>query len=274
MTAAQWRLIDDRCRALGIVDDSELARRVGVVPSSVSHWRSGETGIAMTSLRTLARVLGITPGQLLEPETVAAGGPPAEPPDPDAAAAFPPGPPPPLALPTSDQPHMTFTPTLMLAVAYIGRGNAGEGGGHVTEGEVVPVTTEDLKGADYRRVGAVEIVGHCLEPQVSEGDHALVDPDGSPARGVLVAVRVKATDELIVKYWMPGEGGAVQLVPDPRSRFGRACPFDPATMEVLGTVFNVIRPKGMPTLRLADPRLTLIGNGNGNGTGGAMHRAG
>ena len=153
---------------------------------------------------------------------------------------------------------MTRDPVVLVPVRYVGRGNAGEGGGHVAEGEIVAVDTRHLRGLSAGRVGVIKIVGNCLQPRVVDGDYAYLDADGSPVAGALVAVRVRDTEELIVKFWVPQPDGSVLLVPAPNSGDGTPRAFDADNMDVLGVVFQALRPIGIESLTLDRPELRLV----------------
>lgn len=166
----------------------------------------------------------------------------------------------------TDQPGMRYRVDLAVPAPFLGRANAGDGGGDVAEGEVIDVAPSLLEG--HARVGVVQIVGACMEPEVRDGDHVFVDPDASPKMGDHVLVRVKATGELIYKIWFPQDAEHVVLVPAARG-VGKAQTFELDEIEYLGVGFALKRPiEGLRGLRLASYHLTLLGGG------GTSQRAG
>lgn len=184
----------------------------------------------------------------------------------DGTEAAPPSPP----AGFGDQLGMVFdAKPLILPIMYIGRANAGEGGGHIAQGEVAAMPVQFLAGRSHEQVGIARVVGHCLHPLVDEGDWLLVDRLASPQAGKLVLVKVKATEELICKFWWPAEtsgasttegaNGRVWLMPHPESGVGQPVLWQDDEMDFLGVVFLPLAPKDLPTLVLSDPRLHLLG---------------
>lgn len=147
---------------------------------------------------------------------------------------------------------------LYLSVAYLGRANAGEGGGHIAQGEEVGLPATWLMGLPAQQVGAVEVVGHCLHPVASDGDWLLIDRHMRPHHGTLVVVLVRDTEEEIAKFWDVRADGSVWLVPHPMYRMGEPVRFDEKQHIFLGVCFFIWQPKGVPGMVLHNPRLQLI----------------
>jgi transcriptional regulator with XRE-family HTH domain len=68
LTEAQWALINAGMRDLGVRDDSDLARRLGVKPQTVWKWRRNDRTPSSDAMEAIARLFNLTLAQLADPE--------------------------------------------------------------------------------------------------------------------------------------------------------------------------------------------------------------
>lgn len=134
-------------------------------------------------------------------------------------------------------------PVIMIRVPVLGRANAGPGGGMIAERETTVSVPE--KDVDRHDVRVLLVSGDCMEPDIRAGDHALVDAALVPRERDIVAVRVKATDEILVKRYGRADRGRIRLTPNiDAPGVGRAYDLGESDIEIIGVVYSVLRSVG------------------------------
>lgn len=133
-------------------------------------------------------------------------------------------------------------PLLMIRFPVLARANAGPGGGMIAERETVSIPEERVDKHDVR---VLYVSGDCMEPDMRAGDHALVDAALVPHERDIVAVRIKSTDEILVKRYARAGQGRVRLSPNiDAPGVGRAYELAESDLEIIGVVYSVLRSVG------------------------------
>lgn len=112
----------------------------------------------------------------------------------------------------------------------------------IAERETAMVPESLVAGHDARMV---LVSGDCMYPDIAAGDYVLVDAALAPRDGDIVAVRIKSTDEVVVKRYRRGDGGRVLLTPNITAQgVGKTYDLDASDAERIGVVYTKVRGVG------------------------------
>lgn len=144
---------------------------------------------------------------------------------------------------TSSAPgRLVGPPVVLVRLPIVARANAGPGGGMIAERETAMVPESLVAGHDARMV---LVSGDCMYPDIAAGDYVLVDAALAPRDGDIVAVRIKSTDEVVVKRYRRGDGGRVLLTPNITAQgVGKTYDLDASDAERIGVVYTKVRGVG------------------------------
>lgn len=238
---------------------AEEIKRLGITGAHISHLERGEVGRpGMNKLNAIARGLGLANGaQMIEWPledlyAIIEGNP--SPNETKSLQNAPGGAGVPLRHAAPDG-NVNVTvqgaaragtlgpPLLMFRFPVLARANAGPGGGMIAERETTVAIPEEA--VDKHDVRVLLVSGDCMEPDIRAGDHALVDAALVPHERDIVAVRVKATDEIIVKRYARADRGRIRLSPNIEAPgVGRAYELGESEIEIIGVVYSVLRNVG------------------------------
>ena len=156
------------------LSQTELAQRIDVDPSYISHIENGRTKQpAMPIIQALAKALAVPVDDLL----AAMAGKPTEPPPQRTPADIL------RELQASIEQQQQERQRIIMVPIVESLASAGEGA--IAQGEIAYYPEAQEVGHQFR---AIQVKGTCMEPEVRDGDVAVVDLDASPRFNDIVAI--------------------------------------------------------------------------------------
>jgi repressor LexA len=162
-------------KSLEKISQAEIARRLGVHPTSISDWKSGKSEPSIDMMHKLAESLDVSPGELL-----------------------------------GEKAPQLVDMSKWVTLPVIGKVPAGVALEAIEEyeGEII-VPPEDARPGYF----ALKVQGESMHPRVLSGDVVVVAPNLEPYNGQVVVTRVNGEGEVTLKEFQR-DGETILLVPE------------------------------------------------------------